>query len=233
MVVIGGLMSSDLSSKNSYFKRVFIYVFMFLVVTTLVLGATRANQEEDYDQSFLNMKNIVNKTYMEVFDAKGWWYYNARSYNSIDLIDFRKDFWMPIEPWEYEVCSKGLSTQLTYEGNAGAGSIFSGIYADTVTVAAYKLLPERTSDIDSSKLYEVSWYFHPADNGKYYSIKLVNSVNGKSKIVQARTGASTKSGAAGYYAFYSIDDYDKVVLSDESTPQDFTFNIVEGKDSNR
>jgi hypothetical protein len=216
-------------------NKVSLYIIVLLLLCTVVYAAqTLANsQDENYDYSFLSMKKITNSTYMKIFDSKGWWYYNARRYNSVDAIDFNKDFWMPIQPWEYEVCSRGLTTQLTYEGNAGAGSIFSGIYADTITVAAYKRAPERNANTDPSLLYEVSWYFHPADRGRYYSVRLVNSVTGASKDIQARAEASKGSGAAGYVAFYSVTDYDKVILDDESTPQEFTFNIVRTTDPNR
>lgn len=208
-------------------------MLMVLVCIASVEARTRAH-EQDTDYTFLNLKDVSNKTYMRVNDAdfRDWWYYNARRYNSVDSIDFSKDFWMAIEPWEYEVCSRGLSTQLAYEGNAGAGSMFSGIYADTVTVAGYKRVPERNAATDPSKLYEISWYFHPANEGKYYSIKLIGP-NGASKDIQARTGASKKNGATGYVALYSSVDYNKIILSDESTPQEYTFNIIETKDSNR
>jgi hypothetical protein len=193
-------------------------------------------------ETFLDMNEITNSSsYLNVGGKvpdslslhKDWWMYNARKYNSINTIDFSKDFWMPIQPWEYEVCSRGLSTQLVYEGGAGVGSIFSGIYADTVTVAAYKRTPERNVDTDASMLYEVAWYFHPANNGKYYDIKLVNTKTNENKVIQEKTGASTKSGDSGYVAFYSVTNYDKVVLNDESTPKEYRFNIVNTTDADR
>jgi hypothetical protein len=226
--MIGGLMN------NNIYKTL-IFVVMSLLLCMSVEAASRAHEQDtNYDNSFMKLKEIVNKTYTERWiETNDWWYYNARKYNSVDSMNFEKDFWMPIEPWEYEVCSRGLTTQLTYEGNAGAGSMFSGIYADTVTLAAYKRVPERNIDVDPSMLYEVSWYFHPTGEGKYYNVKMISSSTGASKEIQARTGASKRSGSVGYVAFYSATNYDKVVLSDESTPQDYSFNIVPTNDSNR
>lgn len=212
-------------------NKLSIYVSVLLLLSIFVYANPANLQNDDYN--FLSLKEIGNKTYVGVGWEKGWWYYNARSYNTVTELDFSKNFWMPIAPWEYEVCSRGLSTQLVYEEGAGVGSMWSGIYADAVTVEAYRRTPLRNNDVGNSLLYEVSWYFHPSDKGKYYSLKLTNSATGVSKVIQERVGASTKSGGSGYSAFYSAEKYDKAVLSDESTPREYTFYIVNETDASR
>ena len=217
----------------------FVLVLSLLVsLSSSVFAATRASsQKEDY--TFLDMHNLANRTYMSILEKDNnpsnfglYWLYNARKYNTVNM-DFTKDFWMPIQPWEYEVCSRGLSTQLTYENGAGVGSTFSSIYDDTVTVAAYKRTPVRNLDADASMLYEISWYFHPAKEGKYYDIKLISRKTSDSKVIQTKAGANTKSGDSGYVAFYSATDYDTVVLTDESTPKEYRFAIINTTDADR
>jgi hypothetical protein len=217
-------------------KRLLLCLFVLLSICTLVSLSTFSyakNNLQNDDYNFMNLKEIKTNASGFLNWGKGWWYYNARSYNSINEMDFSKDFWMPIAPWEYEVCSRGLSTQLVYENGAGVGSTWSGIYGDAATVAAYRRMPERNSNIDNMLLYEISWYFHPADKGKYYNLKLVNSITGASKEIQPKTGASKRTGGSGYKAFYSADVYDRVILTDESTPKEFLFYVIPANDSNR
>jgi len=229
-----------MENKKLLYALILFVSILFLI--PLVVADSCTDTTEGY--SFLCMHDIVNRTYMKLFENgananslgspnTGWWLYNSGKYNSINNMDFSKDFWMPIQPWEYEVCSRGLSTQLTYENGAGLESVFSGIYDDTVTVAAYKRIPERNANIDSSMLYEVSWYFHPANTERHYNVILLNTKTMENKTIQSTADASAKTGASGYVAFYSVKDYDKVVLRDESTPKEFTFIIIATNDTSR
>ncbi|MGV8171224.1 MAG: hypothetical protein ACP5OA_00850 [Candidatus Woesearchaeota archaeon] len=212
--------------------RYAMIIFVLMIASSIYVCA--ADPQNDYP-TFLDYKNVVNKTYLDewFFSTNGWWYYNGLAYNSINNIDFKKDFWRQIAPWEYEVCTRSLSTQLTYEDNAGIGSTWSGIYADTITVMAYRRVPERGLYGDTQSLYEVAWYFHPANEDKYYLVKLTNSVTGNFKDIQARTGVNTRNGGSGYNAFYSVDIYDKAVLVDETGGTEHVFDIVNTTDINR
>lgn len=143
---------------------------------------------------------------------------------SYSNMDFSKDFWLPIEPWEYEVCRYGLSTQLTPQKNqAGIGG---SVYNTTITVTASQFYAPG----NNSYLYEVSWYVHPSgETGGYYTINLIGS--GIDDIFIQKTGAGQRRGSQGYNAFYSSKNYTKVKLTYEGTT--YPFEIVPTLDKNR
>ena len=139
-------------------------------------------------------------------------------------MDFNKDFWQPIQPWEYDVCRSGLSTQLNPKQNQL--SIGGSIYNTTITVTANQFYaPEN-----NSYLYEVSWYVHPfGETGGYYTINLMGI--GIDDVFIQKTGAGQRRGSQGYNAFYSSKNYTKVKLVYEGAP--YSFDILPTLDKNR
>ena len=142
------------------------------------------------------------------------------------IYDYSKDFWMPIQPWEYMVCSRGLSTQLVDENSvmASGGGIYMG--NESITVAAYRRVPKD----NDSFLYEVTWYIMPS-GAKGYMYTINARGHGQTIVVQATKGAGQKTGDAGYLPFYSTVNYTEIVLTYLNA--DHIYPILEVPDENR
>jgi hypothetical protein len=212
--------------------NIFTVIILFLIVLSVITVVSAS--VKDYNFNFMSFKALGRSDLQAQGYGTKFWTLSSDTGN----IDYSKDFWMPIESWEYTVCSRGLSTQLTENGvsSAGVGSSSpSGIYADAFSVAAY----QRYSDINSTDsnttdefLYEITWYFQPAmlnDNGYYYYVNLTGPDGNKELLVKGE--ASRKTGSSGYDAFYSTAKYTKVILYYANTPH--AFPIVSVNDTNR
>jgi hypothetical protein len=149
-------------------------------------------------------------------------------------IDYGKDFWMPIEPWEYTVCSRGLSTQLSENGVDSGGSGTSGpsgIYDDAISIAAY----QRYSTVNNTDLffYEITWYFQPKTVGENTGFNYYVNVTGPggNRVVQGKKGAGQRTGDSGYSAFYAKENYTQVIFYYDKASHKFP--IIPVKDVNR
>ena len=145
------------------------------------------------------------------------------------VYDYSKDFWMPIQPWEYMVCSRGLSTQLT--DTDGVTAVGGGIYdnKESITVAAYRRVASRNDTF----LYEVTWYIQPSGIGSHagYSYTIDAKNSNSSIVIQGVKKAYQNTGDEGYYPFYSTINFTEIVL--KFLDEEHDYPIIEVKDASR
>jgi len=195
-----------------------------MIITPMILADDYANK----DYNFLNIKTTLDNNVNGGWDKIIPYVYLGGTSRSTK-IDYTKDLFMPVESWEYEVCERGLSTQLASDDGSGVSTNSRstyGIYSDTSTVIAYARIP---SNLSESRLYEITWYFQPKDKDKYYVVDLVGTSGTKS--IQAKLNAPANGGSSGYVAFYSNDTYTKAVMTYDSIAHDY--RIINVSDTNR
>ncbi len=105
--------------------------------------------------------------------------------------------WYPVQPWEVEVCSRGLSTM--YASDEETNDIFDfnlqePIYMDTVALIALK-----QPGAQGTTLYEIGWYLQPYD-GTYDATLTLYETSGKNHTLKAGQG-TTGAAFEGYEAF--------------------------------
>ncbi len=226
------------------FKKFLFIALMFILVSTMVNAAAstifnpdRDREESDSTYSFIDSEQWKDrKLFSDKWTDRNWYsdnvvhslwdtHYDDDGLVAYNKMDFTKDFWQPIESWEYDVCSQGLSTNLEYKP-IGA-SIGGSIYATTVTLSASQLYVSERND---SYLYEVSWYVHPKGTiGDYYTINLIGT--NIDDVLKEKTGAGQIRGDQGYIAFYATRNYTNVRLVYANEPYEFI--IVPKVDINR
>jgi hypothetical protein len=167
------------------------------------------------DQSLSKYGDTVLHSLWVPHTAGGTTYHN---------MDFTKDFWQPIESWEYQVCSQGLSTALAPKGNQV--ELGGSIYDTTITATASQAYVSQGND---SYLYELSWYVHPSGDGYHYSINLIGP--GVDDVVKSKVDVGQLRGDQGYITFYSAKNYTKVKVIYNDTQ--YLFEIASAKDTNR
>jgi hypothetical protein len=201
-----------LTNLNKSIIFLMIFGILFFEIIGLAYADSLVNENYTDDKGNYLIRKINPKEWRNTLKNYGYgsnlWTINTFSDDSV--YDYSKDFWMSIEPWEYQVCSRGLSTQLTDEDGvvATGGGIYSA--TESVTVAAYKTFTK----IGDPFLYEITWYIQPSGaEGFYYTVDVrEREHDGLNKFVQESTGAGQRTGSSGYVPFYSTVNYNFVVL---------------------
>lgn len=214
------------------FKNILLMALIFILVSSTVHAINYLN----WDNSKENKYTFIDTAKWD--DQHNWktdWGKNTIhslfafkpvGSNSYINMDFTKDFWQPIEPWEYQVCSQGLSTELNQKENQV--DIGGSIYNTTITVTANQFVPAG----NNSYLYEISWYIHPfGETGDYYTINLVGP--GVDDVFKPKTGAGQRRGDMGYETFYATKNYTQVKLVYLADNIPHFFQIASGPDKNR
>jgi hypothetical protein len=214
-----------------------IGIFAILLVDGVVLAEDESGKYNTYDTSFIDSKYSAYSKYMgDSYTFQVLNPFTGRT-NLNRNTDYTKDFWLPIEDWEYQVCTQGLSTQLQDSDwtSSGSGSqAWSGIYGDAVSVQAYRKYSTNTNYGNNTFLYEVAWYFQPSDKDTKYFVNMTGKIG--SVLISKLKLATVKKGESGYYAFYSNNTYDKVILTEQITSSEqitHQFNIVSKLDAAR
>jgi uncharacterized protein YpmB len=206
-------------------NKLLMFTIIVLIIFIGLIGAAYAdNMLNDYTIS----KKSANEWRNYAKDNNLGYGSNLWTINTFlddSLYDYSKDFWMPIQPWEYMVCSRGLSTQLVDEGGvtAAGGGIYQGV--DSISVAAYR----RVTSSNDTFLYEITWYIQPSGRGYYYTI---DAKSGSStRVIQAKEAAYQRTGDTGYLPFYDKVNYTEIVL--KYLDKEHRYPIIEVKDANR
>jgi hypothetical protein len=204
-------------------KTLIFSLIVFILVVGIIDTVYADSLLNKYDFNKQNAKDWREKSKNYDYGSNLW---TINIFLDDEARDYTKDFWLPIEPWEYMVCSQGLSTQLVDTEKAYA--VGGGIYAnmDAISVAAYR----RVARLNDSFLYEVTWYIQPSgERGFMYTVDAIG--HGETKSIQTKKGAGQRLGDSGYVAFYSSINYTEIILTylDEEHP----YPIIEVKDANR
>lgn len=198
-------------------KKILLFILVFVSIISLVyaIEGNNDNTKNNYDWTF------IDATWSSK-SIEGSSFWGSHSYNDIGFSD---EFWMKIEPWEYGVCTNGLTSQLNEKENPIA--IGGSIYDITITASANQFY----SIIDDSKLYEVSWYVHPnGAHGHKYTVSVKTDKN-EMDIIQESTAAGPRRGSQGYQAFYSTKNYTLVYIIYDN--QEYKYEIIPGLDANK
>ena len=104
--------------------------------------------------------------------------------------------WYPVQDWEIQVCTRGLSTNLAYDPKANrivSYSISSPIYTDTVTLLAKRI------ETGNLTYYEVGWYVQPFTGSFKVNVTLLTDA-GETYTLASGT-ASQQTAFDGYKVF--------------------------------
>jgi hypothetical protein len=104
--------------------------------------------------------------------------------------------WYGVQPWEVEVCTRGLTTSYGYDPAANQIAdvhLSSPIYRDTLTLTAQK------SNGSNLTYYEIGWYVQPYEHALAVSVTLMDRLDNEMELDAA---TATPSGSfAGYVIF--------------------------------
>jgi hypothetical protein len=164
---------------------------------TLAADPTPVSRQNVWDRQNLGAQNIF--------------FTNWGRYNRYTDIIANEQLFYPVEPWEIEVCTKDLSSDVTLNlGDATPSGLSNGaLYSDIATVQAYRRTPLNAT-IDNKYLYEISWYFHPQSANMFYYINITGPSGEEVVIDKGR--ATSRAGDFSYKALYSNSTYNKVKI---------------------
>lgn len=229
-------MIKKVAQKTALTKLLMMLILPIIILLSMnvSLAATQNDRfsPNNYDTSLIDMNSWTWHTENWGYVWNTLWLRNMYTQRGTNDAEYLKsNFWLPIQPWEFQVCSQGLSSQLTDDNHAESGG--SGIYDTAMTIAAYKRIPVRLND---TLLYEVTWYFQPmmtGDHGQYYEVELTGP--GGKKVLQEKKGVSRQDGDYGYLAWYDAENYTDAVINYGLLTLDkkFTTKIINVTDINR
>lgn len=190
-------------------KRLFISIFIlscFILVLPLATAPQNSGGPDSYGEWYGG-------------DALREWG-NFFSFNdNFQEVDVLENRWYPVEPWEVQVCSQGLTSDLV--STDGSYSNFDGnalVFDLTLTLQG---LYEDVG-YNNIRLYEFAWFVQPYENTVQYNVMILNNSVWQNYISKS---ASAVSGDSYYDAFYSSDDIQEIKLV--ISGQDYKVSVVE------
>jgi len=129
-----------------------------------------------------------------------------------------------VVPWEIQACQAGVTSDLQPQdpsGFAGSQTSLENIYGLTITLNIYKTVYSA-----NESLYEMSWYVQPQNNAITYTIYFKTTDGVRQDISTLKNlNADPAQGDAGYYTFYSDQNYTKAFI-ESGTPKTVIFKTV-------
>jgi hypothetical protein len=201
--------------RRMKYKHLLITCIILLMSCILVIGVSVNDYKPGWFESYEGNQSGILYNFWHSLDPFALPKGEVNPYDNADIYGWYNNTFFGLANWEREVCLVDLSPDVRNIRNVATDTALeqTNVYSTTITVSSAKQY-----FFNNTYLYEVSWYIMPFGSDALYRVYLKN--NNDKEYFAGTSGnkdsnwvsASQFSGAAGYDARYTQNNFDKVVL---------------------